>query len=84
MLLINRDWVDARHFDGFELIDVDPAEPAAANVLRIGGHVICADEHPRTRRRIEAQGVVTLPAPADELAKAEGGVTCCCVLVTNA
>ena len=83
-LLINRDWIDASHFDGFELIDVDPAEPAAANVLSIGEHVICALDHPRTRRRLEAAGVVTLPVPADELAKAEGGVTCCSVLVTSA
>jgi dimethylargininase len=83
-LLINRDWVDASYFDGFELIDVDPAEPAAANVLSVGGHVICAEEHRRTSRRLEALGLVTLPVPADELAKAEGGVTCCSVLVTIA
>ena len=83
-LLINRDWIDARHFDGFELIDVDPGEPAAANVLSIGEHVICALDYPRTRRRLEAAGVATLPVPADELAKAEGGVTCCSVLVTSA
>ena len=84
MLLINRDWVDASHFDGFELIDVDPAEPAAANVLRVGSHVICAEEHPQTRRRLQAHGFDTLSVPAAELAKAEGGVTCCCVLVTIA
>jgi dimethylargininase len=83
-LLINRDWVDANHFDGFELIDVDPAEPAAANVLRVGSHLICAEEHPQTRRRLEAHGFDTLSVPAAELAKAEGGVTCCCVIVTNA
>lgn len=81
VLLINRDWVDASHFDGFELIDIDPAEPAAANVLSVGGHVICADEHPRIRQRLEALGLVTLPIPAAELTKAEGGVTCCSVLL---
>ena len=82
MLLINRDWVDASYFEGYELIDVDPAEPAAANALSVAGHVICAQEHPRTRCRLEALGLVTVPVPADELAKAEGGVTCCSVLVT--
>jgi dimethylargininase len=80
-LLINRDWVDASYFDEFELIDVDPLEPSAANVLRIGGHVICADEHPRTRRRLEDRRLLTLSVPAAELAKAEGGVTCCSVLL---
>jgi dimethylargininase len=80
-LVINPEWVDVSLFDGFELIEVDPSEPAAANVLRIGTHVICAEEHPRTRARLEARGLVTQSVPAGELAKAEGGVTCCSVLV---
>jgi len=75
-LLINRQWIDASSFPDFELIDVDPSEPAAANVLAIGDRVLCADEFPRTRGNIEATGVVTLSVPARELAKAEGGLTC--------
>jgi dimethylargininase len=80
-LVINPECVDVGLFDGFELIEVDPSEPAAANVLRIGTHVICAEEHPRTRARLEARGLVTQSVPAGELAKAEGGITCCSVLV---
>ena len=75
-LLINRDWIGGSYFDGFELIDVDPAEPAAANVLTIGERVLCADEHPLTRARLDARGFVTCSVPAGELAKAEGGLTC--------
>jgi dimethylargininase len=75
-LLINRDWIDASFFDRFELIDVEPAEPAAANVLTIGGRVLCADEHPATRASLDARGFVTCSIPAGELAKAEGGLTC--------
>jgi dimethylargininase len=81
VLVINPDWVDASYFDGFELIEIDPSEPAAANVLCVGTNVICAAEHPKTRARLEAAGLKTLTAPAGELAKAEGGVTCCSVLV---
>lgn len=81
VLAINRQWVDADVFRGFELIDVDPSEPAAANVLRVGECVICADAHPRTRERLSARGFVTRSVPAGELAKAEGGVTCCSVLL---
>ena len=81
MLLIDPDWVDARSLDGFELVAVDPSEPAAANVLRIGAHVICAAEHPRTRALLTSRGIATTTVPAGELAKAEGGVTCCSVLV---
>jgi len=81
-ILINRDWVDAEPFAGFDLIDVDPCEPAAANVLAVGDRVLCADECPRTRARVEARGFVTLSVPAGELAKAEGGLTCGSLLLS--
>jgi len=81
-LLISRTWIDAEPFAGFDLVDVDPCEPAAANVLAIGDRVLCADECPRTRARVEAGGFVTLSVPAGELAKAEGGLTCGSLLVS--
>ena len=82
-LLINPAWIERDAFDGFDLIEVDPAEPAAANVLAVNGFVIAADEHPRTRARLEQRGFAVLPVPAGELAKAEGGVTCCSVLIRD-
>ena len=82
-LLINPLWIDSHCFADFDLIEVDPSEPAAANVLRINDVVVCAEEHPRTRKRLDARGFVTLSVPAAELAKAEGGVTCCSVIVTS-
>ena len=82
LLVVNREWVDVGYFDGFDLIEVDPSEPAAANVLMIGGSIICAAEHPKTRARLEARGFVTQPVPAGELAKAEGGVTCCSIILS--
>ena len=36
-----------------------------------------------TRRQLEAAGLPILPVEADELAKAEGGVTCCSLIVRN-
>src|SRR4051812_48897456 len=83
LLLINRDWIDSAAFEAFDLIDIDPAEPMAANVLLVGDRVVCAEEHPRTRQRLEAHGIVTVTVPAGELARAEGGVTCCSLLVRN-
>jgi dimethylargininase len=83
VLLVNPDWIDTKHFGGFDLIEVDPSEPAAANVLLIGDAVICAAEHQKTRRRLEDRGLVTQSVPAGELAKAEGGVTCCSVLLRS-
>jgi dimethylargininase len=80
-LLINPAWVDSAHFAGFDLLEIDPSEPAAANVLAVNGYLICAAEHPRTRQRLEARGYAVIPVPASELAKAEGGVTCCSVIL---
>ena len=82
-LLINPSWIDPGHFAGFELIEVDPSEPVAANVLGLNGSVICAAEHPRTGARLEARGFAVLAVPAGELAKAEGGLTCCSVILTE-
>ena len=81
-LTINSNWVGSSVFREYELIEIDSSEPMAANVLAIGDRVICAEEHPKTRRRLEAHGFVTLAVPAGELARAEGGVTCGSVLVT--
>jgi len=83
-LLINPEWVDASHFPAFDLIEVDPREPFAANVLALDGQVLCAEAHPETRRRLEAHGIATLTVPAGELAKAEGGVTCCSIIFATA
>ena len=81
VLLVNPDWVDVGYFGEFDRVEVDPSEAAAANVLLIGDAVICAAEHQKTRSRLENRGLVTHAVPAGELAKAEGGVTCCSVLL---
>lgn len=80
-LLINREWVSPEPFKEWRLIDIDESEPAAANALLIGESVIFPEELARTRRRLEANGVDVRPVPASELALAEGGVTCCSLIV---
>jgi dimethylargininase len=82
LVLINPAWVDASHFRPLRAIHVDPAEPFAANALLVGDTIIYPAEHVRTRARLEAAGLKVCPVPADELAKAEGGVTCCSLLLT--
>lgn len=79
-LLINRHWADDRVFDSCKLIDVDPAEPFAANALRVGATVIYPQAFPETRQRLDKHGVRVRTVDASELAKAEGGVTCCCLI----
>ena len=61
---------------------MDPDEPEAGNVLWLGAVTIVPEAFSRTRRRLaRSAGAELLPVPAGELAKAEGGVTCCSVIV---
>lgn len=79
-VLLSPDRVDARLFDPARVIEVDPAEPEAANAVRVGPDLLFAAEYPRTRARLEAAGYVVHSVPASELAKAEGALTCCSLL----
>jgi len=79
-ILANRAWIDARPFAGFEIVDVAPAEPAAAIVLRIGPTVIMAQCFPETRRIVEALGYAVRTLDNSEAMKAEAALTCCSVL----
>lgn len=79
-LLINPDWVDAGAFGRVHCIEVDPGEPCAANALMIGEAVVFPSSYPATRKRLEAHGVRVVPVDVSELAKAEGGVTCCSLI----
>ena len=83
-LLLHPDWLDTTPFAGLDLVAVDPAEPFAANALRLDATVVLPAAFPRTRRRLESHGIEVRPVAADELAKAEGGVTCCSILVGHA
>jgi dimethylargininase len=76
-VLANRGWVDPGVFGAVDVIDVDRREPFGANVSSVGGVAVVAAAHPRTRDRLEARGVRTYAVDLSELAKAEGGVTCC-------
>jgi dimethylargininase len=80
ILLAKRAWFDVAPFAGYGWIDVDPAEPHAANALALGGTVIFPASFPRTRARIEARGFSVTPLDISELQKAESGLTCSSLL----
>jgi dimethylargininase len=75
-LLANRAWFDPAPFSGYHWIDVDPAEPHAANALALVNTIIFPASFPRTRARIEAHGFHVTPLDISELQKAESGLTC--------
>lgn len=81
-LLINRNWVDVEHFEGYDLIGVDASEPLAANCLPLNGSVIYPTAFPKTMIKLKDRGYNVKPVIVDELAKAEGAVTCCSLIVS--
>jgi len=80
-VLINPVWVPAAPFRDIRLIEVDPAEPLGANALLAAGSVLYADSYPRTTARLLAEGIDVRLLNMSEIAKAEGAVTCCSVLI---
>ncbi|MEO6798475.1 MAG: arginine deiminase family protein [Rhodanobacter sp.] len=76
-VLLQPAWVDRACFADLRVIEVDPAEPHAANVLRVGDALIMPASFPRTRGRLLAAGFKVTPVDVSELQKAEGAVTCC-------
>jgi dimethylargininase len=82
-VVINPEWVDASMFKGMQVITVDPSEPSAANVLRVGDIILCATAFPRTAQRLRDAGVNVRMVDVSELAKAEGALTCCSILVAD-
>jgi dimethylargininase len=81
-LLINPKWVDNFHFKDFDWIIVDPSEPFAANCLPVNGQIIFPTAFPKTRAKLEARGYKVQAVTVDELAKAEGAVTCCSLIIS--
>jgi dimethylargininase len=79
-LLANRAWFDAAPFAAYDWIDVDAAEPHAANALAFAGTIIFPASFPRTHARLEAQGFHVTPIDISELQKAESGLTCSSLL----
>ena len=80
-LLINKAWVDASNFPGYDLIEIDASEPFAANCLPVRGTIIYPTTFPKTRNLLENKGFRIVPVDLSELAKAEGAVTCCSLII---
>lgn len=83
VLLLNPNWVDRGAFEGVKIVEIDPSEPHAANVLRINETAIYdGAAFPRTRARLDLLGIRIVVLEADELAKAEGALTCCSLILS--
>jgi dimethylargininase len=80
-LLINSRYVERKQFPGMRFIEVDESEPSAANALMLAGDVIYPSSHPRTADVLRRHGIRVHTVEMSETEKAEGGVTCCSLLL---
>ena len=80
-LVLNPRWVDPADFAGHQWLATDPSEPFGANVLAVGAMVLVPAHHPGTVARLRTAGAQVVEVDYDELARAEGGVTCCSVIL---
>ena len=79
-LLINPEWVSKDDFPGMKFIEVGPSESYAANAVLVNDTIIYPSSFPKTQAKLEAAGIRMIIVDADELAKAEGAVTCCSLI----
>ena len=79
-LLVNPAVVDVGPLAPMEIVEVDPAEPFAANVLRLPGGLLMSASHPATVALVRARGLDVVEVSISELEKAEAGLTCMSLL----
>jgi len=79
-LLINPSWVSREEFSGMDFIEVDPSEPYAANAVMVGETIIFPAAFPKTGAKLADAGIRMSIVEADELARAEGALTCCSLI----
>jgi len=80
-LLVAPHWVDTTRFNGLQCVSVDPTEPHAANALLLDDQVLMPAAFPRTAERVERTGCDVSVIDVAELARAEGALTCCSLLL---
>lgn len=81
LLLLNPAWVHPDYFPGFDFVFTDPDEPGAANALMFGDTVVFPSDFPFTALALAEAGIELLLVDNSEVIKAEGGVTCCSILL---
>lgn len=86
-VLLNPSWINASIFSDYNIIYIDPTEPHAANALLIkqtkkyGDIIIFPTNYIKTLAKLENNGFNVISVPIDELAKAEGAVTCSSLII---
>jgi dimethylargininase len=82
-LLVNPAWIAMADLHGVEHVTVPAAEPDGANVLLLDDTVVVPAEHPLTAALVRSLGFAVETVEISEFAKAEGGVTCSSILISQ-
>ncbi|HVT80129.1 MAG TPA: arginine deiminase-related protein [Phycisphaerae bacterium] len=80
LLLVNPRWLPAGALGGMARLEIHPEEPHGANAIGVGGVVLHGAEFTLTRHILHCHGIRVVPVVNDELAKAEGALTCCSLI----
>ncbi len=80
-VLLNPRWVSEAAFATHRVLAVHEHEPLAANVLRVGNALVYGSSFPRTLDLLLSAGFQPRTVDVSELAKAEGAVTCCSLVL---
>ena len=80
-VLLNPNWVDPALFSAYKVVEIDADEPFGANIVRVDEKLLYGEGYPRTQAKIESMGYSITNVDMSELAKAEGAVTCCSLLM---
>lgn len=76
IMLVCGELINQIQFAGFERIEIDREESYAANSLWINGKVLVPAGFPKTRKKIEKAGMVTVVLNVSEFRKVDGGLSC--------
>ncbi|KPK04058.1 MAG: dimethylargininase [Gemmatimonas sp. SG8_28] len=76
VVLVNGNWIDTGAFTEVELLEIDAAEPAAANAVLVEDAILMASDVPRTADLVRNRGRRVVTVDLSELRKAEAGGTC--------
>jgi dimethylargininase len=74
--LVSPELAHCPEFYEYEIIERDPTEKYAANVILVNGTVLMPSDCPGTRQRLEDLGLPVLPVEASQARKMDGGLSC--------
>jgi len=81
-VLLNAQWVDPALFTGYSAIRTHEEEPFAANALLLAGTLVYPAAFPHTLSLLRQNGLHVRTLDVSELGKAEGGMTCCSLILS--